>query len=169
MRKKLASVLYLFLLLHGFSHSNWLKRNLSLTIYLTDSRIHAKSIRLAIRTNPVSRLSSLGASIKKKLLRKQINSRWIYSKIYFIIKSWWLSWLRQYGLSQVLCLRALQIKNSSEENLQDRLRESQNFILLLSLEMSKVIVHRLEKICEFNHWLKSSGYLAKAPYEICIT
>ena len=142
--------------------------DLSLTIYSTDRTIRAKSVWLAIRTNPLSRLSYLGANIKKEL-RNSIDSRWIYLKISFIINSWWLSWLHQYGSFRVLSLPEWQIKNSSEENLQDKLRESQNFILLLSLERSKVLGHRLEKICEFNHWLKSLGYLSKAPYEICIT
>ena len=135
--------------------------DLSLTIYSTDRTIHTKSVWLAIRTNPLSRLSYLGARIDQKL-KSRINSRWIYLKISFIIKSWWLSWLHQYGSFQALYLPEWQIKNSNEENLQDKLGESQNFILLLSLERSKVINIVLKKICEFSHWLKSSWYLAKA-------
>ena len=133
----------------------------SLTNYSTDRSIHAKLIWLAIRTNSLSRLSYLGGSILK--LRNQISLRWIYLKISFIIKSWWLSWLHQYGSFQALYLPEWQIKNSNEENLQDKLGESQNFILLLSLERSKVIVHRLEKNLRVLSLIKELKIFSKSP------
>ena len=70
-------------------------------------------------------------------LRNLINSLWIHLKISFIIRSWWLSWLHQYGSFQVWYLPEWQIKSSSEENLQNKLSECQNFILLLRMRKVK--------------------------------
>jgi len=52
--------------------------DLSLTIYSTDRTMHTKSAWLAIRTNPLSRLSYLGASIKQKLKAELIRDEFIW-------------------------------------------------------------------------------------------